>query len=77
MRGRIIEQLLCQGRATLPPLLETEVAETLRPFIMRNLATLEQGHLSIAPDGLPYVRTIAALFDPYREQSLQRFSSAV
>lgn len=77
MRGRIIEQLLCQGRATLPPLLETEVAEALRPFIMRNLATLERGHLSIAPDGLPYARTIATLFDPYREQSPQRFSSAV
>ena len=77
MRGRIIEQLLCQGRALLPPLLETEVAEALRPFITRNLATLERGHLSIAPDGLPYARTIATLFDPYREQSPQRFSSAV
>lgn len=27
--------------------------------------------------GLPYARTIAAIFDPYRLQSQRRFSSAV
>ncbi len=77
MRGRILEQFLCQGRATLPPLLETEVAEALCPVIMRDLATLERGHLLIAPNGLPYVRTIATLFDPYRGQLPRRFNSAV
>jgi oxygen-independent coproporphyrinogen-3 oxidase len=33
--------------------------------------------LTIAPDGLPYARTIAAQFDPYRRDSQRRFSSAV
>jgi len=33
--------------------------------------------LTILPGGLPYARTIAALFDPYRQDSARRFSSAV
>lgn len=77
LRGRLIEQLLCQGEAKLTPRLELEASEALAPFLARNLATLEQGHLAISPDGLPYARTIAALFDPYRGQSRRRFSSAV
>lgn len=76
-RGRIIERLLCQGEAKLTPWLETEVSEALRPFVVRDLVTLERGHLAIAPAGLPYARTVAAMFDPYRRQSLRRFSSAV
>jgi oxygen-independent coproporphyrinogen-3 oxidase len=47
------------------------------PFIERGLATLEGGRLTIAQGGLPYARTIAALFDPYRQDSARRFSSAV
>lgn len=49
----------------------------LAPFIARDLATLERGHLASASAGLPYARTIAAIFDPYRGESTPRFSSAV
>ncbi|WP_271079692.1 oxygen-independent coproporphyrinogen III oxidase [Aurantiacibacter sp. MUD61] len=77
LRGRLIEQLLCQGHAKAPAALLQEQETTLRPFLDRGLAVLEADHLSITPDGLPYSRTIAALFDPYRSTSQRRFSSAV
>jgi oxygen-independent coproporphyrinogen III oxidase len=76
-RGAVIEALLCFGRAKLDPDLATEVAARITPFVQRGLARLEGSTLSIAPEGLPYARTIAALFDPYRQDSLRRFSSAV
>jgi len=77
IRGAIIEQLLCQGRAHLTPALKTEVTGKLAPFFERDLAMLEGGHLIIAQRGLPYARAVAAQFDPYRQQSTTRFSSAV
>jgi oxygen-independent coproporphyrinogen-3 oxidase len=77
LRGRIIEGLLCQGRADIPPAIMKEVEGTLTPFTSRGLATIDDRNLAILPDGLPYARTIAALFDPYRRQSQRRFSSAV
>ena len=36
-----------------------------------------EGTLEIAHVALPYARSIAACFDPYRQQSARRFSSAV
>ncbi|HKR93332.1 MAG TPA: coproporphyrinogen III oxidase, partial [Novosphingobium sp.] len=41
------------------------------------LCEMDGADLVIAPDGLPYARSIAARFDPYRRDSLRRFSSAV
>ena len=77
VRGSVIEALLCSGSAALPPALEKATSNGLRPFIDRGLASMHQGHLSIDADGLPYARTIAALFDPYRQHASRRFSSAV
>jgi oxygen-independent coproporphyrinogen-3 oxidase len=76
-RGAVIEALLCQGAAVLDPDLVREVAPRLVPFTTRGLAQLDGAKLVIQPDGRPYARTIAALFDPYRQDSLRRFSSAV
>jgi oxygen-independent coproporphyrinogen-3 oxidase len=81
-RGAVIEALLCQGEAVLDADLELEAAGRLAPFVQRGLAmlegaTLDGAKLAILPDGRPYARTIAALFDPYRQDSLRRFSSAV
>ncbi|HCF24095.1 MULTISPECIES: oxygen-independent coproporphyrinogen III oxidase [unclassified Novosphingobium] len=76
-RGAVIEALLCFGRAELDPDLAAEAALRLAPFAKRGLARMQGSTLSIAPAGLPYARTIAALFDPYRQDSLRRFSSAV
>lgn len=76
-RGKVIEALLCQGEAALDAELALEASARIAPFAARGLAVLEGSKLSILPDGRPYARTIAALFDPYRQDSLRRFSSAV
>jgi oxygen-independent coproporphyrinogen III oxidase len=76
-RSALIEALLCRGQTRLDADIEAEVEARLTPFIDRGLARMAQGALHITPEGLPYARTIAALFDPYRQDSAQRFSSAV
>lgn len=76
-RGTVIEALLCFGKASLDADLATEAASRLAPFVARGLARLDGHTLTIEPGGLPYTRTIAALFDPYRQDSVRRFSSAV
>jgi len=76
-RGKVIEGLLCQGRARLGPKMLAETATAILPFIERGLAAIEGDALVLSPDSLPYARTIAALFDPYRQASATRFSSAV
>ena len=77
LRGKVIEGLLCTGRAHVGPFLAREIRDALAPFIKRGLALLSGDQLEILADGLPYARTIAALFDPYRQHSPRRFSSAV
>lgn len=76
-QGRLIEQLLCRGEAAIGRQRAPQMAASLAPFIERGLASLEGDVLRVLPPGLPYARTIAALFDPYRQDSLRRFSSAV
>ncbi|HEX4847001.1 MAG TPA: radical SAM protein [Novosphingobium sp.] len=76
-RGAAIESLLCRSEAVLDADLIRAIADRLTPFAQRGLARLDGNCLRIAPTGLPYARTIAALLDPYRQDSLRRFSSAV
>ena len=76
-RGAVIEALLCYGKTSLDADLAAEAVARLAPCTARGLAVLEGEVLAIAPGALPYARTIAALFDPYRQNSLHRFSSAV
>ena len=75
--GALINALLCQGTVVLPRDQIAIVADELRPFLDHGLAALDRRRLTILPAGLPYARTIAALFDPYRQHSDRRFSSAV
>lgn len=76
--GRAIEQLLCQGRATLARLPgRGVVAERLARYVAAGLARWEGEALAIDPHGLPYARAIAAALDPYRVASATRFSSAI
>jgi len=76
-RGAVIEALLCQGHAHIPARMLAPIAPALTPFTERGLAELDGNILTITPHGLPYARTIAAKFDPYRQDSQRRFSSAV
>ena len=75
--GDIVMALLCQGSAEIGGGLAGELAGDLAPFIAHGLAAINDGRLTIMPGGLPYARTIAALFDPYRKDAARRFSSAV
>jgi len=76
-RGAVIEALLCHGKASLPDDLLREAVPGLESFTSRGLASLDGDVLTIADGGRPYARTIAALFDGYRQDSVRRFSSAV
>ena len=76
-RGAVIEALLCHGRAAVPPALAHQAAPGLAPYCDAGLCAFADGELVIAPGGLPYARSIAAQFDPYRQQSPRRFSSAI
>lgn len=76
-RGTVIEALLCRGRSAVGSRLLSEALPRLAPFIAAGLCEFADGALTIAPKGLPYGRSIAAQFDPYRQHSPRRFSSAV
>jgi oxygen-independent coproporphyrinogen-3 oxidase len=57
--------------------LTRDVAERLEPFANHGLVHREGGDLVLATHALPYARSIAALFDPYRHPTSRKFSSAV
>jgi oxygen-independent coproporphyrinogen-3 oxidase len=75
--GLIIERLLCAGEARIGHERLVSMVSALAPFHEHGLIELRDDWLMIRPGGLPYARTIAALFDPYRQDSQARFSSAV
>lgn len=76
-RGAVIEQLLCHGRADIRASIDRAAATRLETIIDRRLVRIEGTELVITELGQPYARVIAAVFDPYRQQSPRRFSSAV
>ena len=76
-RGAVIEQLLCRGRARIDGTLMLEAQLRLSPYIEAGLCGFANGELTISSQALPYARSIAAAFDPYRQHSPRRFSSAV
>lgn len=76
-RAALVEALLCQGRAVVPLDVLCDAAEGLAPYRAARLCRFEGAELVIASEGLPYARSIAAQFDPYRQQSPRRFSSAI
>lgn len=77
LRGRMIEALLCQGEASLPPCLLADMRSRLAPFIAAGLVTLVGDRLTILPDGLPYARVVASLLDSYRAGTVRQFSTAI
>ena len=76
--GAAIEQILCNAVADLSGLCLTSSTEAaLERFRQVGLVARDGDHLRLAPDGLPYARSIAATLDPYRAANQVRFSSAV
>lgn len=77
-RGRVIETLLCEGRADISGIdVPAPLATYLEDLAKLGLIELRAGAISLATEGLPYSRAIAALFDDYRVSSEERFSSAI
>lgn len=75
--GAIIEGLLCRNEARIGRERMRAMLLALGPFGERGLIGCDREWLRILPQGLPYARTIAALFDPNRQESARHFSSAV
>ena len=75
--GATIMELLCHGAARVGRQRLAEMAPALQPFIDRGLVACEGETLRLLPGALPYARSIAALFDRYRETAGVRFSTAV
>ncbi|MBZ6379645.1 oxygen-independent coproporphyrinogen III oxidase [Pacificimonas flava] len=77
-RGAVIEDILCRGEADLSVLpYSPSERGRLVPFAEKNLVMVEKDYLAVLPDGLPYARTVAAIFDPYRKAVAREFSNAV
>lgn len=76
LRGSVIEDVLCQGAARIPPALAGLVQERIAPFMARGLVSMEGDRMVLEPGSEPYARSIAAVFDAYREGA-GKFSSAV
>jgi oxygen-independent coproporphyrinogen-3 oxidase len=51
--------------------------DRLAPYVEAGLCEVEGEYLAIAEHARPYARSIAAAFDPYRQHSPRRFSSAI
>ena len=77
LRGRLIEDLLCQSRATLTPCLLAKIQERLQPFIARGLAVRSGMDVIITEAGLPYARVMASFLDRFREETTKEFSAAI
>jgi len=76
-RGRIIEELLCQGEALVTGLLDGPTRERLQPFLDGGFVHLLDDRLRLEAAAQPYARVIAAIFDDYRQPQARRFSSAI
>ena len=77
IRASVIEDILCRGHAPVDAAMLQDAWPRLSPFVEARLCSIEHGELVLSPTALPYVRGIAATFDPYRQDSARRFSSAV
>ncbi|CAN5213435.1 oxygen-independent coproporphyrinogen III oxidase [soil metagenome] len=72
--GRLIEDILCNQSIVLG---DEDVGPALAHFETRGLVARDGPVLRRLPGGLPYVRAIAATFDPYLRPEERRFSNAI
>jgi oxygen-independent coproporphyrinogen-3 oxidase len=78
LRGRLIEELLCQGTANISNLSDRDpIRYRLRAFEYAKLIRWSDWQLDLLPDAVPYARTVAAALDPWRASSATQFSTAV
>lgn len=75
--GKIIERILCDFEADIPGDLLIAACPQLIRLIDAGLAQLDGVHLTVTDSGRPYVRNVAACFDPQFAQTHDRHSLAV
>lgn len=75
--GRLIERILCDYEVDVPGDLLIAACPQLIPLTNAGLAQLSGTHLTVTDNGRPYVRNIAACFDPEIIRSPGRHSLAV
>ncbi len=75
--GSLIERILCDFEADVPGDLLIAACPRLIPLTDAGLVQLKGTHLVVADSGRPYVRNVAACFDPQFVQSLGRHSLAI
>ena len=61
----------------LPQSIQTEAIIDIMVSEAIKTSEIEGEYLAIGEHALPYARSIAAAFDPYRQDSQRRFSSAI
>jgi len=76
-RGRAITDILSNRPADIGRWKSMTLLSGLAPFIYHGLVDLDGHWLRPTSATRPYARSIAALLDPYRSATTQRFSSAV
>jgi len=76
-RGKIIEQILCQGEARMSEDRLSLFRHDLEPFVDKGLIRCGPTFVRLLPAGLPYARAVASCFDRYRAFSKGQFSHAV
>ncbi|MCV6593267.1 MAG: oxygen-independent coproporphyrinogen III oxidase [Silicimonas sp.] len=86
MRGRIIEELMCQGAVDpltisrdhgIPGDWLADLGVTLAQMATDGLITRQGTRITMVPEARHLVRVVAALFDAYRADSPVRYSLAV
>lgn len=75
--GRLIERILCDFEADVPGDLLIASCPQLTPMITAGLVELAGTHISVTAKGRPYIRNVAACFDPDFNRASARHSVAV
>lgn len=76
--GALIEALLCAGNSgPVPEAIRADMRAAIRPYAERDLAQWRDNAVVITPQGRPYARVIAAIFDRYRAGATRSFSTAI
>lgn len=81
VRGRVIEQIMCDFEADLAPLGGaascTEELAQLAPMFADSMLDLQDDRLILSPEARPFCRLVAMAFDSYAPRSVARHSRAV
>lgn len=75
--GRLIERILCDFEADIPPGAQIRACPALSELADAGLVLWRNGRLVVTESGRPYVRNIAAAFDPDIQATLGRHSLAI